>query len=140
MKVVLDTNVLISGVFFGGVPAAILTAWREERFELVLSETILTEYRRVAGELTAGRPILAEAWVPIGAAIASHATLVDTPALPLPVSADPDDDAFLACAWAAGAEIVVSGDQHLRRVSGWNGIKVLTPRQFSDQFLVPGTP
>jgi predicted nucleic acid-binding protein len=58
----------------------------------------------------------------------------------MPVSADPDDGAFLACALAAGAEIVVSDGQHLRRVSGWNGIKVLTPRQFSDQFLVPGTP
>lgn len=139
MKVVLDTNVLISGVFFGGIPAAILSTWREGRFELVLSETILTEYRRVAGELTAGRPILAEAWVPIGAAIASHATLVEAPVLPMSVSEDPDDDAFLACALAAGAEIVVSGDRHLRRVSGWNGFTVLTPRQFFDQVIVPGS-
>jgi len=54
------------------------------------------------------------------------------------VSEDPDDDVFLACAAAAGAQIVISGDKHLRRVSGWNGIQVLTPRQFFDRYLSSG--
>ena len=46
MKVVLDTNVLISGIFFGGLPRAVLDAWAEERFELLLSPLIFDEYVR----------------------------------------------------------------------------------------------
>ena len=51
MKVVLDTNVLISGIFFSGPPARILAAWADGGFELVASVEVLTEYRRVAGRL-----------------------------------------------------------------------------------------
>jgi len=51
MKVVVDTNVLISGVFFGGMPARVLEAWRDGKFDLVASPDILEEYRRVGEEL-----------------------------------------------------------------------------------------
>ena len=51
MRVVVDTNVLISGVFFGGVPSRILEAWRDEKFELVVSPGIVEEYRRVGEKL-----------------------------------------------------------------------------------------
>jgi predicted nucleic acid-binding protein len=53
----------------------------------------------------------------------------------IPVSDDPDDDMFLAVALASQSEVVVSGDRDLRRVSGWRGIEVLTPRQFIDRHL-----
>jgi len=51
MKVVLDTNVLISGIFFSGPPGRILAAWADGRFELVASVEVLAEYRRVAERL-----------------------------------------------------------------------------------------
>ena len=47
MKVVLDTNVFVSGVFFCGPPYDILSAWRGGRLQLVVSAEILEEYRRV---------------------------------------------------------------------------------------------
>lgn len=50
MRVVLDTNVVASGVFFGGVPGRILAAWAAGDFTLVLSPQILAEYRRVGEE------------------------------------------------------------------------------------------
>jgi putative PIN family toxin of toxin-antitoxin system len=53
MKVVLDTNVLISGVFFAGLPSRILEAWRDGRVNLVISPAILEEYRRVGEKLAA---------------------------------------------------------------------------------------
>ncbi len=43
MRVVLDTNVLISGIFFGGPPADILQAWRGKELELLISSEILAE-------------------------------------------------------------------------------------------------
>jgi predicted nucleic acid-binding protein len=47
MRVVLDTNVLVSGIFFKGPPMRILAAWATGRFELIASIDILAEYRRV---------------------------------------------------------------------------------------------
>jgi len=52
MKVVLDTNVFISGVFFSGPPYQILKAWRDGKIQLILSEKIFEEYFRVAGVLS----------------------------------------------------------------------------------------
>lgn len=49
------------------------------------------------------------------------------------VSADPADDKFLACAVSSGATVVISGDKHLPRVSGYRNIEVLTPRAFVDR-------
>ncbi len=63
------------------------------------------------------------------------ATIVDAPALAEQVSADPDDDKFLSCALAARTPLIVSGDKHLLRVSGWSGITIVTPRQCTDRYL-----
>lgn len=54
MRIIVDTNVLLSGDFFGGVPGRILDAWANGPFELVLSPAILAEYRRV-GHLFPGK-------------------------------------------------------------------------------------
>lgn len=136
MKVVLDTNVVVSGVFFGGVPGRILSAWSAGHFVLILSPAILDEYRRVGHELGRRHPEVHEAFEPVLTLIAMNAMIVDAPPLPDPVSADPDDDMFLAAALAAQTEVIVSGDQDLLQVSGWRGIEVLTPRQFVAQYDV----
>jgi putative PIN family toxin of toxin-antitoxin system len=53
VRVVLDTNVLVSGVFFGGLPGRILEAWRDGKLTLIVSPAILDEYLRV-GRVLAG--------------------------------------------------------------------------------------
>jgi len=135
VKVLLDTNVLVSGIFFGGVPGRILEAWRQGRIQLVLSAEILGEYQRVGHELAA-RYSGADIEALLGL-LAVHAEVVAAPALAAPVSSDADDDKFLACALAAGNALIVSGDKHLLDCSGWRGIRVLRPRRFADEFLTP---
>ena len=135
MRVVLDTNVLVSGVFFGGVPGRILAEWTAGKIVLVLSPAILDEYRRVGHELGLQYPDLNATFEPILTLLAMNAIIVDAPALPGPVSDDPEDDMFLAAALAAQGRIIVSGDKHLLAVSGWRAIDVLTPRQFVDRHL-----
>ncbi|MGK2935902.1 MAG: putative toxin-antitoxin system toxin component, PIN family [Gemmatimonadaceae bacterium] len=135
MRVVLDTNVVVSAVFFGGTPGRVLAAWSAGRFVLILSPAILEEYRRVGHELGLRHPDVNAAFEPVLALIAMNAIIVDAPALVAPVSADPDDDKFLAAAAAAQAPVIVSGDRDLLEVSGWRGIEVLSPRQFLDQHL-----
>ena len=136
MRVVLDTNVVISGVFFGGIPGRIVTAWADRRFTLVISPEILLEYQRVGAELGTERPQLLPTWQPILALITVHATIIAAPPLPDRVGEDPDDEMFLAAALAFDTKLIVSGDPHLRAVSGWQGIRVGTPRQFHDELFV----
>ena len=133
MRVILDTNVLVSGVFFGGPPARVLEAWRDGVITPVLSAEIFAEYRRVAEILSSDHPDVDLA--PILAVLAIHSEFVEAPPLPQSVAADPADDKFLACAVAGRVEMIISGDKHLLRVSGWQGVQVVTPRRFFDEHL-----
>ena len=133
MKVVLDTNVLVSGILFTGPPHQILLAWSQARFELVFTSDIHEEYRRVAAELQRQFPR-----VDLTAAL--DLVLVNAHAFPSAalegrICADPDDDKFLACAVVSGAGTIVSGDRHLLSVSGYRGIEVLRPRAFLERYL-----
>ncbi len=133
MKVVLDTNVFVSGVFFSGPPYQILRAWRDQKIELIVSPDILAEYQRVGEILAEERPAIN--LKPILEYVIQNASVYAAAALPNPVCEDPDDDKFLACALASGAVVVVSGDKHLLKVSGHQGIEVLKPREFVDRYL-----
>ena len=133
MKIVLDTNVFVSGVFFTGPPARILEAWRDGRVSVAVSAGILEEYRRVGVRL-ADRYEGVDL-EPLLTLLAMNAEIVEAPDLAEPLCEDPDDDKFLACALAAGAPVIVSGDKHLLRASGWSGIEVLRPRQFCERHL-----
>lgn len=53
MKAIVDTNVVHSGVFYGGLPGRVPEAWRDKRFTLVLSAPILAEYRATGAEFEA---------------------------------------------------------------------------------------
>jgi len=133
VRVILDTNVFVSGVFFSGPPYQILRAWRDGKLQLVISEEIIAEYRRVGSILAKQFPGVDLG--PILEMVTVEADLVQAPGLPTPVCDDPDDDKFLACALAAKTRIIVSGDRHLIRVSGYQGIKIMKPREFADLYL-----
>jgi putative PIN family toxin of toxin-antitoxin system len=133
LKAVLDTNVLVSGVFFSGPPYEILSAWRHGRFKLVLSAEILDEYRVVGHRLAVeyqGVDI-----GPILALLAVHAEFVAAPPLVTQVCDDPTDDKFFACALASGCKLIVSGDRHLHKASGYAGVQVVRPREFVTKYL-----
>lgn len=121
MRVILDTNVLMSAVFFGGIPGRLLSAWAAKRFTLVLSPDIFDEYRRVGRELARRYPELEGSLEPVLALISTNAIIVNVQPLARRVSVDADDDKFLACAAASRTSVIVSGDKHLLRVSGWQG-------------------
>jgi len=136
VKVILDTNVFVSGVFFGGPPFQILSAWRNGQVQLVISPEILEEYHRVGERLSEQFPGVD--LTPILALLTVKALLVPSPSLPESVCDDPDGDKFLACAIAGGVKVVVSGDRHLLKASGYSGVTVMRPRHFVDKFLAEG--
>lgn len=130
LPVIFDTNVLLSGIFFGGVPGRLLTAWQESRMQLVLSPDILAEDYEAAAVLSTRYPAITGLDA-ILALVTQTATVVDAPALSYGVSADPEDDKFLACAIAARVPTIVSGDKHLLRLNGWAGLVIVTPREIA---------
>ena len=133
LKVVMDTNVFVSGVFFSGPPYQILKAWQSGEFELVVSPEILDEYRRV-GEIL-GEEHSSIDLSPILNFVIEHARVYKSVKLKEPVCEDPDDDKFIACALSSGSRVIISGDKHLLKVSGYQGIEVLKPREFVDRYL-----
>lgn len=134
MRVILDTNVFVSGVFFSGPPHQILKAWRDGKLRLVISAEILDEYRRVGQAL--GEQFPAINLGPFLDLVAATAEMCPAQSLPAPVCVDPDDDKFLACAVAGKIKVIVSGDKHLLQVSGYRNISVLKPREFVDAYLL----
>jgi len=133
LKIVLDTNVFISGVFFKGPPNQILRAWRDGRIRFLMSEEILKEYQSVGEHLARGFPkVDLEPFLEL---LAIKTEFVIPKKLQNRVCEDPDDDKFIACALAGKSNMIISGDKHLLRVSGYEGIKVLRPRKFVDEHL-----
>ena len=133
VRAVLDTNVLVSGlVAEQGSPRQILDAWLEGLYTLVTSLYLVEElvhvlsYPRIAKRLRLDEAEL-EA---ILAALLSKAE-VTSGRLRLPgVTRDPKDDAVVACAKEGETNYLVSGDQDLLVLGEYEGIRVITPRQF----------
>jgi putative PIN family toxin of toxin-antitoxin system len=134
VKVILDTNVFISGVFFSGPPYEILNAWRHGKIQLVVSSEILDEYRRAGERLASSYPGVDIS--PFLKLIAVHGNLVSASVLSERICDDLSDDKFFACAIGSGCNTIISGDKHLHKASGYKGIEVYRPSVFTKRFLI----
>jgi len=133
VKVVLDTNVFVSGVFFRGPPYQVLKAWRDGKIQILVSPAILEEYHRVMLELSARfLEIDPRSLVDF---LAVHSEIVLPPSLPPVIQHDPSDDKFLECALAGKAACIISGDKHLLNLSQFKGIPILKPYDFVHRYL-----
>lgn len=136
-KIVLDTNVLISGVIASGHSAAILDAVRKGKFELVTSAHLLEEFSDVISRRHIARkyPKAAQEADALLDFLRAFASLV--PGIPEPehISADRDDDYVLACALEGGADCIISGDPHLLDLKAYKNIPILTPRKFAEMAI-----
>ena len=110
-----------------------LKAWQNSRLQIVLSQEILNEYQRVAESLAGKFPTIDI--LPIIELMTIHGQLIDTQGFDVSVCDDPDDNKFMECAIASNSEIIISGNKHLLKVSGYQGITVLKPREFVDSYL-----
>lgn len=130
MRVVLDTNLLISALIFKGLPAQLLLRFEDDRHTLCLSPRLLAELEDVIY-----RPKFGSAIAKIGSTpsqlfegIMALAQIVKASTLTVQVSRDRDDDAVLACALAAKADIIVTGDDDLLVLGAFHGIRIMQAR------------
>ena len=122
LRVVLDTNILISAFIFpGGPPEAVVRAALDGRVELVTSPPLLAELGRVLADKFGWEPPLAAEAV---TQVARIATVVRPDDRVQVVLDDPDDDRVLEAAAAGRADVIVSGDRHLLRLRSWQGVPI----------------
>jgi putative PIN family toxin of toxin-antitoxin system len=128
MKVVIDTNVFISS-FFGGKPRKVIDLWKRGDIKICLSPGIVEEYVTVLRRLGLEEDPLIGELLDLLAKAHSILFAAQTPALRI-IQEDPGDDKFVACAVALKADVIISGDKHLRDMGDYMGIKVLGPAEF----------
>ena len=128
MRAVLDTNVVISAIFFGGMPLKIVRAAFAKKVELVASRAVLREYREVAERLHVQFPSV-NYRRPLSI-LESKLIIVRPVALGETVCRDPDDDAIIACALGGKAKVICSGDDDLLALNGFRGLEIMQPSDF----------
>jgi putative PIN family toxin of toxin-antitoxin system len=133
VKIVRDTNVFVSGVFFSGPPHQILQSWCDGKVRLVLSPEIFDEYSRVGEEL--GKHSPAVDLRPVLELFAINAEMVSPADSAESICDDPDDDKFFLCVISAPCKVIASGNRHLLVKSGYGGVKVMKPRDFVEKLL-----
>jgi len=128
VKVVADTNVLVSALIFpGGSPEAFYRLALERRIELVTSRPLLAELARVLTEKFGWEPERAEEAV---GQVIRLAEVVDPRETLSEIEADPADNHVLEAATEGGADAIVSGDRHLLSLGSWRGIRIQPPVAF----------
>lgn len=135
MNIVLDTNTVISGLFWKGAPRQVLDLARFGTFTLFTSPDLLSELADVLGRKKfSARLALAE--ISVEELVFGYASLAKTVRpikIETVIKAGPDDDKVLACAKAANVEIIASGDNHLLDLKEYEGIQIMTVNQLLEQ-------
>jgi len=133
VRVVLDTNTLVSGVISpGGPPRRLLAGARTQAFELCSSATLLAELLDVLSREKFATRLGQAGLTPQGIVgeLRRLATMAAPQVVPRVIEHDADDDHMLACALAANAELIVSGDKHLLGLGGqYEGIRIVAPAE-----------
>ena len=131
MRLVLDTNVIVSALLWGGTPERLIALAGDGALELVTSHALLSELARLLS-----RPKLAAQLERKGltaqevlARYVELAQVIDAPPIEEARLRDPDDAAVLACARAAQTDLIISGDADLQTLGAYEGIPVLSPAQ-----------
>ena len=123
MKLVIDTNVLISGLFFGGKPRELLNLLLQGKFESFISEKIVAEYQEIFDRMCTKYQVRSEgAILPL---IVSKCKMT-YPSKELTVCRDPDDNKFLECAVEAKCLYIVSGDNDLLSMKQFEDVEIIT--------------
>ncbi len=127
MRIVIDTNVLLSAFLWGGTPQVLIEQVRSNAAELVISPALLAEFGNVIARPKFAAILARTTRTPerILEQLRTLADVVAAPPLPQPVCRDPKDDIVLACALAASAYLVASGDDDLLTLKVFQGIEIV---------------
>jgi uncharacterized protein len=128
MRVVLDTNVFISGIHWSGPSEKILYSWTDNKFEVITSIEIIEEVIKTLTNFKIPLPtkdILLWIYILAGKSI----TAEPEEKLSI-VKDDPDDNKFIEAAVAGNADYIITQDKHLLKIKEHKNIKIVKPEEF----------
>ena len=131
-RVVIDTNVFISS-FFGGNPKEIIDLWKTGEITICVSKDIINEYVEVLRRLGLQDEKELQELLQIFAEGHNIVFAASTPSLEI-VEQDPNDNMFIECAVALRCSHIISGDKHLKSIENYMGIRIVSPKDFLEQF------
>ena len=135
MKIVLDTNVWLSGIFWQGNPYQIIKSAEKGPFTVILSKPILQEIAKVLNREAKFQKFLSEKTLELEQLlkkIIEMSEIVDVKTTLNVISEDPEDNKVLEAAVDGDADYIVSGDRHLLQIKKFGKTKILSPREFLD--------
>lgn len=127
LRVVIDSNVWISGLVFGGSPGKVLELFIKGSLLVIVSEELVRELRR---NVTKKFPRYAGQLDLLEASILKDATVVSLGAETVTASRDPDDNKVIEAALIGECHYIISGDKDLLAIGKYRGIRIVTPAAF----------
>ncbi len=128
MKVVIDTNILVSGLYFKGAPFKILQAWLDHSFTVYATPKIIQEYIRAIDYLAYKRkPNLFHNW---DVKLPEICDILPDEEEPVKICRDKDDDKFLYCCLRSKASYLITGDNDLKVLKDLFKFQIVSPAQF----------
>ncbi len=127
VRVVIDTNVWLSGLVFGGQPGRVLQLLVEDRLAVVISEELLSELRR---KVTKRFPLYVPQLNLLEASLRQDAEMVRLGNHNITISCDPDDNKFIETALAGKCQYIISGDKDLLDIGVYRDIQIIKPAAF----------
>jgi uncharacterized protein len=132
LKVCIDTNVFVSGVYWAGLPGQVIDLWVDDQFLLIVSVPILEEYREVLVRLGSRMSVdLSSTWI---SKISQKVTIITTPEQDKRWCRDEDDDKFINCAIRSRSYYLISGDKDILELKEKIPVEIVTPREFMKVF------
>ncbi|MFQ5964102.1 MAG: putative toxin-antitoxin system toxin component, PIN family [Candidatus Scalinduaceae bacterium] len=127
-KIVIDTNIFVASLF-GDTSRKIIELWLSGKVNLCISEPIVGEYKEILRRFKfKDEEMISRVKDAIERNV--NVCFIQRPEEKEWIPEDPDDNKFIACALALGADYVISSDSHLLKKLKWNGIKVIRPNEF----------
>ena len=126
-RIVLDTNVLVSGLHFGGIPALVMTLVADGICLSVTSPALLAEFHRVLLTKFRYPPSIADQVISEWKTMSEEVHPADTLTV---ITSDPTDNRVLECALSGRVDAIISGDRHVLELKTFRTIPILTPQAF----------
>ena len=125
--IVIDSNVWISALIFGGNPEKILKLFIDNKVEVVMCEEIITELRRI---IINKFPLFVNSLNLLEASLRKDTVFVQLGSMTIDASRDVDDNRIIETAYIGKAQYIISGDKDLLVLKKYEDIKILNPGDF----------
>ena len=133
MKVVIDTNIFISGIFWKGASNKVIINWKEGKFILVTSLEAVSEIIKVLKDFKIRlSDDMIRKWIDL---IVRNSIIVEPKERINIVKDDQKDNIFIETAVAGNVDYIISQDSHLLKLKEFRGIKIITPEEFNALFI-----